>query len=72
MTFEASIEKLTELTEVIESPETPLETVLLLYKEGIALAKSCGETLNRYEAEVLTLQKEAEDVFALNPFKGDV
>jgi exodeoxyribonuclease VII small subunit len=71
MTFEQSIEKLAVLTEAVESPVTPLDEALALYKEGIALAKGCGETLSKYEAEVLLLQKEAEGVFSLNPFGGD-
>jgi exodeoxyribonuclease VII small subunit len=69
MTFEQSIEKLETITEAIESPETPLDEALALYKEGIALAEQCGKVLSRYEAEVLVLQKEAEGVFALSPFE---
>jgi exodeoxyribonuclease VII small subunit len=68
MTFEASMEKLNEITETIESPDTPLDTALALYKEGVALAKHCGETLARYEAEVLMLQKETDGIYKLVPF----
>jgi exodeoxyribonuclease VII small subunit len=71
MTFEASVEKLAELTERIESPATPLDEALALYKEGILLAKKCGEILSGYEAEVLALQKEAEGVFTLVPFSHE-
>ncbi|MCL2499907.1 MAG: exodeoxyribonuclease VII small subunit [Defluviitaleaceae bacterium] len=72
MTFELSIEKLAVLTEAIESPATPLDEALALYKEGIALAKECGEALSGYEAEIMVLQKEADGVFALNPFGEDL
>ncbi|MCL2602945.1 MAG: exodeoxyribonuclease VII small subunit [Defluviitaleaceae bacterium] len=72
MTFEQSIEKLAVLTEAVESPVTPLDEALALYKEGIALAKECGETLARYEAEVTALQKEADGVFILKPFGEDL
>ena len=69
--FESSFELLTTLIEKIESPETPLDNALHLYKEGITLAKACGETLAQYEADVLTLQKEADGIFLLPPF-GEV
>ncbi|MCL2203053.1 MAG: exodeoxyribonuclease VII small subunit [Defluviitaleaceae bacterium] len=68
MTFETSMKKLASITEEIESPATSLEAALALYKEGIALAKECGETLSQYASEVLSLQKEGEDIFALTPF----
>jgi len=67
-TFESSFALLSTLIKKIESPETPLDSALKLYKEGITIAKACGETLSRYEADVLTLQKEADGVFLLPPF----
>ena len=70
MPFELSLEKLETLTAAIESPNTPLDEALTLYKEGIQLAKSCGEMLNHYEAEVLLLQKEADETFTLTPFEA--
>ena len=69
--FEASFELLSTIIEKIESPETPLDNALSLYKEGITIAKTCGEALATYEAEVLTLQKEADGVFLLPPFGGN-
>jgi exodeoxyribonuclease VII small subunit len=67
MNFEASIEKLVEITESIESPQTPLEEALRLYKEGISITKQCAETLSVYESEVFLLQKETDGLFTLNP-----
>jgi exodeoxyribonuclease VII small subunit len=67
-TFEASMDKLAALTEAVEAPETPLEQALELYKEGIALAKSCGEALTRYEEAVMLLKREADGLFTLEPF----
>jgi len=68
MNFEASIEKLESIIETLEAPETTLDASLALYKEGIALAQSCGDTLKQYETEVQRLQKEAEGIFTTVPF----
>lgn len=66
--FEASLEKLESIIEAIEAPDIALDASLALYKEGIALAKTCGEVLTRYEEEVQTLQKDADGVFTTVPF----
>jgi exodeoxyribonuclease VII small subunit len=68
-TFESKLEKLAEIADRVEDSATPLDSAISLYKDGIALAKECGDTLREYEAEVLTLQKTA-DSFTLEPFAG--
>jgi exodeoxyribonuclease VII small subunit len=72
MTFEQSIEQLEAAIARVESPDTPLEEALEQYKTGIALAKQCGEALMKYEAEVTLLQKEADGLFTLTPFGGEM
>ncbi|MCL2364594.1 MAG: exodeoxyribonuclease VII small subunit [Defluviitaleaceae bacterium] len=71
MNFEASMDKLETILEILEAPETTLDASLALYKEGIALAKSCGEILKNTETEVQRLQKEAEGIFTTLPFGDD-
>ena len=66
--FEQSLAKLAEIVEKVEDGETPLDELIALYKQGIELAKGCGEVLNKYESEVLVLQKTADEVFNLNVF----
>lgn len=64
MTFE---EKLARLEEIVERVETaPLEDAISLYKDGIAIAKECGEKLRGYEEEIFVLKKEADE-FTLEP-----
>ena len=67
-TFENDLERLAEIVEQIEDSQTPLDTAITLYKEGLALAGKCGEVLRNYETEILTLQKSNEDIFTLEPF----
>jgi exodeoxyribonuclease VII small subunit len=72
-TFEEKLEKLAEIVEKVEDSGTPLDTSISLYKDGIVLAKECGEVLRKYEEEVFILQKDAEAVtaeFSLAPFTG--
>jgi len=68
-TFEQKLEKLAEIVEQVEDSATPLDSAISLYKDGIALAKDCNETLRVYGDEVLILQKTAED-FTLEPFSN--
>ena len=65
--FEEKLNKLEGIVEQIESPEIELEKAIALYKDGIKLAKECGETLQKHEEEILVLQKTAEE-FILEPF----
>ena len=66
--FEQSLSRLSDIVEAIEDSETTLEGAIKLYKEGLALAQSCGEVLGRYESEVLQLQAQADGAFQLVPF----
>ena len=56
--FEKSLENLEALVEKLESPETPLETVIASFTEGQKLLKVCQKRLR--EAE-LVLEKVAEE-----------
>jgi len=68
--FETDLARLTGIVDEVDNVNTPLETAISLYKEGLALAGKCGELLRTAEAEVLVLQKNAEDMFTLEPFEG--
>ena len=65
--FEEDILRLSQIVEEVENSQTPLDKALTLYKEGLTLVTKCGESLNAYEAEVLTLQKNADSTFVLEP-----
>jgi len=67
-TFETDLSRLTEIVESMEDSDTPLDSAISLYKEGLELAVKCGQTLTNYETEILTLQKEADGSFTTTPF----
>ena len=67
--FETDITRLEEIVEAVENSETTLDAAIGLYKEGLELVAKCGQTLAKYEAEILTLQKDADN-FILSNFEG--
>jgi len=72
--FETDLAQLEKVVEQIDDAQTPLDTAISLYKEGLALVAKCGKTLHSYENEVFTLQKNLQNnedaTFILAPF-GD-
>jgi len=70
--FESNLLRLSEIVEEVENPATPLEKSLNLYKEGLTLAATCGESLKTYEQEILILQKAADETFNLKPFESSI
>lgn len=62
--FEAQLNKLQEIVEKLEGGGLPLEEGVSLFKEGVALAKSCRERLNKARNEVTILAEGALSEFA--------
>ena len=69
--FEENLDRLTDITDLIGDVQTSLDEAISMYKEGIILAKTCGEALQRCEQEVALLQKDS-DKFILEPFAAEV
>ncbi len=58
MTFEEKLEKLKNIVEKLETPDTlELDTSLELFEEGVGLVRSCRELLEKAE---LKIQKVSE------------
>ena len=55
MSFEQKLERLQTLSDEIKNPATPLEDALSIFEEGITLAKSLENELNRIESKVQVL-----------------
>ena len=64
--FEEQMRRLQEIVQELERGELPLERNVALYKEGRALARSCGELLERARHEILLCDAEGGE----SPFDG--
>lgn len=56
--FEEQMQRLHDIVQELERGELPLERNVALYKEGRALARSCGELLERARHEILLCDRE--------------
>ncbi len=59
--FEESLNRLQEISELLENEEVGLEESIKLYEEGIKLAKFCYTTLKDAELRVTELKKQLEE-----------
>ncbi len=53
------MERLDAIVREMESGELPLDTLIARYEEGIALTRLCQEKLDRAEARIRILGKDA-------------
>lgn len=66
LTFEASLARLGEIVEKLESGGVTLEESLKLFEEGAALAAACGSELSRAEQKIRTLTGQEDDADGKN------
>lgn len=59
-TFEQRLTRLQEIVEKLSAEEIPLEESVTLFREGQALAKSCGDQLIKARQEVKLLSADGE------------
>ncbi len=66
-TFEASIKRLEEIVQELESGDIEIEKALTLFEEGTRLSKICAQKLTKIEKRVEILKKgeKGEDVLEL-------
>ncbi len=64
--FEAALGELERLVARLESGELPLEQALAAHRRGLELAKYCGETLTRAEADVKILEGDLLKTLAID------
>lgn len=63
-TFEKAMERLSEIVEILEGGEEPLENAMKLFEEGAKLSAFCYEALNQAEqkiTELATIQEDEND-----------
>ncbi|MDH8677079.1 exodeoxyribonuclease VII small subunit [Fusibacter bizertensis] len=62
-TYEKKLERLSELSTILERGEAPLEELLKVFEEGIKLYRECNTILESTEAKIQTIltNEEAEN-----------
>ncbi|MDF1610970.1 MAG: exodeoxyribonuclease VII small subunit [Stygiobacter sp.] len=58
--FENSLKRLEEISNLLESGDVSLEDSIKLYEEGIILAKNCYSLLKEAEIKITELKKQLE------------
>lgn len=69
ITFEAAMERLEEITRLLESGSEGLDASLKLYEEGVSLIRLCTQKLESAEQSVKILQMSEEGI-TLADFEG--
>lgn len=59
--FETSLKRLQEISELLESEDVSLENSIKLYEEGIKLSSECYSTLEKAELRVEELNSDLEN-----------
>lgn len=60
--FEDKLNRLEEISSLLESDEIDLEKAISLYEEGILLSKECISTLREAELKITELKKKMDDL----------
>ena len=72
ITFEAAMERLEEITRLLESGSEGLDASLKLYEEGVSLIRLCTQKLESAEQSVKILQMSEEGITLADfDVKGD-
>lgn len=58
--FEESLKRLQEISELLDSDNIGLEESIKLYEEGIELSKECYDKLNQAELKISELKNKLE------------
>lgn len=57
--FEAAVERLEEITELLESDEVSLEESIKLYTEGLEIANTCTKQLSEAEGKIRIIREKS-------------
>ncbi len=59
-TYEQSVMRLEEIVKLLEDENTPLDSAMELFKEGMAISKYCHDKLSVIEKEIMMLTSDKE------------
>lgn len=66
--YESAVERLEEITEILESGDSSLDDSISLYTEGLEIAGFCNKKLNEAEEKVKII-KEKNNLFTEEEFE---
>ena len=66
--YESAVERLEEITEILESGDSSLDDSISLYTEGLEIAGFCNKKLNEAEKKVKII-KEKNNLFTEEEFE---
>lgn len=66
--FEDAMRRLDVIVAKLEEDKLPLDEMLSVYEEGVALARYCGEKLEAAEQKVRLIARQADGNVALEDF----
>ena len=61
MKLEESMKRLEEITEILNSGDKSLDECLKLYEEGVKLAKTCLDSLEKTKGKITEIKEGAEE-----------
>jgi exodeoxyribonuclease VII small subunit len=70
-TFEAAVERLEQIVELMESDKMPLEDLLVRYEEGTKLVKFCQQQLEAAEKRIEVITRNARGEAKLETFEPE-
>ncbi len=62
ISFESKLNRLEEISSLLESENIGLEEAISLYEEGIELSRVCISTLKNAELKITELKKKLDDI----------
>jgi exodeoxyribonuclease VII small subunit len=68
-TFEAAVEELEQILNLIESGDLGLEETLVKYERGNFLIQHCREVLNAAEKQIEVISKGPDGTLSTRPFE---
>ena len=70
ITFEKALGQLEKIVEDLEGGDLSLEVSLKKYEEGVKLARTCQQKLDKAKEKVELLRKKETGLFDREPFEG--
>ena len=71
MTIEDSLKKLEEITSKLEQSDLPLDDAISLFEEGLVLASSIKEGLDKARLRIDEVIEKAKGTFELEPLDAE-